>query len=585
MVSARTVVCALIVGGIAPSLVSSARASEQFREPTRTWIRGGAGAVGSPPASGWEAGTHEAKRAPDERTVGGGAWEFSPNVALHPPAEPAQHLWPDIAWSATGVIAAAWMDDHAPGGYHIFYTQSTDGGLTWSAPEKVDDRASGFYSKFVDIEFTPSGIPVLVWEDDRNGESNINVYMSRRDPSGGGTPWTTNVPVNSAGSPPSNSYFMNPSLAVVDESRYFVAWTDWREGVLNQVYVRGTTNAGATWGSESRVSDGLGFEPVAGDPCLIANTGVAAPIGAEILYCVTNDWRGNVPGGRYPNVYFYRSSDGGATWSVGVRVNDIEPLYQQTSSHALVRAADGALVSGWLNASGPTSQFRSCYSTNEGTKWSASVRIDEPIPGSGGTGTFSSIAASEGGVAAVFDLYETSWNAYFRSSTDGGRTWIERSVRIDDDAANAPTSNPVVAVGALGGVAAAWSDGRAPSTNWKIFATVGERSVTSVGGPGERAGTAMRLVATPNPFRAGAFVRLALIGGGGADDRMVAGASPAPEIALYDASGRRVRDLVLTDGAATWDGRDARGALVPSGVYWARADALPTARARFVLLR
>ena len=561
-----------------------------LRESSRAWVLGGSGPLGDargamPAANAREEGSalsaHDSKRSREERSVAGAAWDFSPNVVLHPAAEPAQHLWPDIAWSATGVIGAAWMDDHASGGYHIFYTQSTDDGVTWSTPEKVDDRASGFYSKFVDIEFTPTGIPVVVWEDDRSGESNINVYMSKR--TGGASPWTTNVRVNTAGSPPGNSYFMNPSLAVVDDNRWFVAWTDWREGVLNQVYARGTTNAGATWGSESRVSDGLGFDPVAADPCLIANTGTTSAIGAEILYCVTNDWRGNVPGGRYPNVYFYRSSDGGATWSVGVRVNDIEPLYQQVSSHALVRAVDGAIVAGWLSAVTGPSQLRTCFSTNEGNKWSPSVQVDELIPGSSGTGTFSSIAASDAGVVAVFDLYETSWNAYFRGSSDGGRTWVEPSVRVDDDGGSAPTSNPVVSVDALGRVAAAWSDGRAPSSNWKIFASVGERDVTSVGGPGEGSNSSVRLVAIPNPARASQAVRFAL--GPLSGESAGALTTDQREIRIYDAAGRRVRTLVLEGGATEWDGRDASGAPVAPGVYWARAAFSHEARTRLVLLR
>jgi hypothetical protein len=590
MVRARLVGFALLFSAAAAG-ASAARAADVLHEPARAWVRGGEGPVGIASGSGSAAdqpsdlgslATLDAKHAPEEPAVAGAAWQFSPNVVLHPAAEPAQHLWPDIAWSTTGIIGAAWMDDHAPGGYHIFYTQSTDDGVTWSTPEKVDDRAVGSYSKFVDLEFTPSGIPVAVWEDDRNGGSSMNVFMSKR--TGGASPWTPSVRVNSAGSPPGPTYFMNPSLAMIDETRWFVAWTDWREGVFNQVYMRGTTNAGATWGSESRVSDELGYEPVAGDPCLIANTSAAAPLGAEILYCVTNDWRGDVPGGRYPNVYFYRSSDGGATWSVGVRVNDIEPLYQQVSSHALVQAADGAIVVGWLNAVSGPSQFRTCFSTNEGNKWSPSVQADEPIPGSSGTGTFSSIAASNAGVVVVYDLFDPSWDTYFRGSMDGGRTWVEPSVRMDDDPGTAPTNNPVAAVDALGRVAAAWSDGRAPSSNWKIFASIGENDVTSVDAAGDPASAWTQLVAIPNPSRAGAPIRFALIGAS-TGESSGAFAKSAREIALYDAAGRRVRTLALGEGAALWDGRDAGGAPVASGVYWARVGSPHPTIARLVLLR
>ena len=39
---------------------------------------------------------------------------------------------------------------------------------------------------------------------------------------------------------------------------------------------------------------------------------------------------------------------------------------------------------------------------------------------------------------------------------------------------------------------------------------------------------------------------------------------------VYDTNGRRIRDLTVSNGLARWDGRDARGAMVPSGVYLAR---------------
>ena len=35
-------------------------------------------------------------------------------------------------------------------------------------------------SRFPDLEFAPAGIPVVIWEDDRQGTSGMNVYISRR---------------------------------------------------------------------------------------------------------------------------------------------------------------------------------------------------------------------------------------------------------------------------------------------------------------------------------------------------------------------------------------------------------------------
>jgi hypothetical protein len=62
-----------------------------------------------------------------------------------------------------------------------------------------------------------------------------------------------------------------------------------------------------------------------------------------------------------------------------------------------------------------------------------------------------------------------------------------------------------------------------------------------------------RLFAWPNP--SGGRMRFLLAGGG--------------TISLYDARGRKVRDLSARSGAAEWNGADSAGRLLPAGVYFA----------------
>jgi len=540
--------------GAAPTM-----AAQRFDAPTETWMIERSLAPAAPASAS---------------SAGGDAtcdWLFATNRRAHFEAA-GQHLWPDIAVLPDGTIALAWMDDHLPGGYHIFCTFSTDHGATWAVPEQVDTRGVGSACKFVDLEITPAGMPVAVWEDDRAGV--INVFLSRRDPSGGGIPWTPSVRVNTAGSPPSSADFMNASLTVLDESRYFVAWTDWREGPRHQIYVRGTTDGGATWGAESRVNDGLGYEPVAGDPCLLVDP-LSGPPGAEILYCVANDWRGNVPGGRYPNVYFYRSADGGVTWSTGVQVNDIESYYQQVSSHALVQLADGALTTGWLSNPDLTgNQFRTSVSTDQGATWGASAQVDPPA--AGGTGAYSSIVTKDGWVFAGFDLLAETWDAYFRASSDGGRTWTETACRMDDDTSGGAAQNTVLAPVTTEIVHGAWSDTRPSLGSWKTYTARGERGAIGIADPPPAPAAALTLLGTPNPSRSGEPVRITM--------RMPAAMRMGSRLLVCDAAGRAVESLAFpASGTVHWNGRDRRGHVVPPGIYWIRLVApgsgeLPRAR-------
>ncbi len=561
-VHAALLVMLCLTGLSLPSPAQTAGAGEAvWRAETKIWtlveplppLAGGGAAAGgaAAPPSG------EIPAAVSRET----SWYFTPSARVHPD-EAGQHIWADIDLAPDGTLGLAWMDEHASGGYHIFYSFSTDHGMSWSLPERVDDRTTGAYSRFVSLDFTPSGMAAVAWEDNRTGV--FNVYFSKRDlalPSH----WTPNARVNTAGSPPSAGDYMDASLAILDESRYFVAWTDWREGVFHQVYMRATRDGGLTWGTETRVSDGLGYQPVAGSPCLIVDPTSGSTPGTEVLYCVTNDWRGNVPGGRYPNVYFYRSATGGSSWSIGVRVNDVEPYYQQVASRALVWLDGGRLACGWLNNPDlMLHHFHVNTSIDAGASWSASQRVDEPSPG--GTGTYSSLAAWGEWVFAAFGIYESDWNVYFRASADGGASWVDPMVRIDDDLSGAPANSPVLAARGNDEVCVAWEDGRAPGTNWKIFASVGTRSGGAVG---ELAARDAMLRVHPNPCALTGEVMLELSGAAAA-----AAACIGP-VGIYDSAGRRVRLLRAVGAAAPWDGRDEAGRRLPAGLYWLRPEGRP----------
>ena len=99
--------------------------------------------------------------------------------------------------------------------------------------------------------------------------------------------------------------------------------------------------------------------------------------------------------------------------------------------------------------------------------------------------------------------------------------------------------------------------GTTPSSKGLAF-----RCIVTASPGGERV-QALRV--WPNPFRGGL---LHVIGGGSA---------PAPDLEIFDVAGRLVRSVPAATNEASssawlarWDGRDARGDPVPSGVYFVR---------------
>jgi BNR repeat-like domain len=486
-------------------------------------------------------------------------WSFTPNTSPHPEIS-GEHIWPHIAIAPDGMTALGWMDAHFDGTSNIFYSTSTDRGATWSAPEWVDRRTTGEASRFIRLGFTPSGIPVAVWEDDRAGA--FSVYISKRDPDNGGNPWTPPIQINTIGSPPFD-YAMHPSLAIFDNHHFYVAWTDWREGPFHQVYMRSSTDGGDTWGKETRISDGLGYEPVAADPCLIIDRSPRLTADTVILNCITNDWRGDEPGGRYPNVYFYRSMDGGANWTIGVQVNNIEPFYQQAAQHSLVQLEDGTLTAAWFHFTGNPAQFHSSTSTDLGLTWSPSVSA-HPSGISSGV----SIHAFADRIFAAFSIREGDLNACFRLSFDGGRTWPGPACRMDD-APSGDANGPIVVPVSPNEVQGAWWDNRPGLAAWKIFTSRGSSGTAGIPSPGVASHGPHRggLIGVPNPSSCAAPVRISLSGAAGSE-RGDAGL----RYGVYDVAGRLLRILERDAGGIVWNGTDSSGRLMPPGVYWVRIE-------------
>jgi hypothetical protein len=332
----------------------------------------------------------------------------------------------------------------------------------------------------------------------------------------------------------------------VDGARVVVGWTDWREGVFYQVYSRASTDSGATWGIESRISDEVGYQPVAGDPCLAVDPysgGSPHP-----FICVWNDWRGNVPGGRYPNVGYARSTDGGLTWSTNVFVNDITDYYQQVSMHVAAVPSAGTVVVGWYNddfVGQP--EMRVSRSTDSGATWLASQAITSILTGCGVS--VSLVAGTGTDILASWMGYGSDWNIYFRGSDDAAVTWSP-IIRADDDATGAASYSPNIGTLSDGSPVVAMQDSRPGYGAYHTWVAPGRRQ----GGAGVEsfaaAGVALRI--SPNPARDAAEIRWTIPG------------SRQAVLRVIDAAGRAVLDRAVAPRG------ELRGVALPSGVFFVR---------------
>jgi len=138
--------------------------------------------------------------------------------ASDPPVLPAMVVAPN------GTIYVAY-EDYRNGDMDVYFARSTDGGTTWSPGARLNDDNTTARQWMPDLALDPFGGIHVAWEDDRTGAHNI-FYTNSTD---GGTTWSPNIPVTTASTPLS---YTRPGDYLAIESdpwgNLCVVWTDGR---------------------------------------------------------------------------------------------------------------------------------------------------------------------------------------------------------------------------------------------------------------------------------------------------------------------------------------------------------------------
>lgn len=223
---------------------------------------------------------------------------------------------PTVSHCADGsaiYVCLSFVGAYQPHG--LFSYRTTNGGLTWSGPSVVLQRQNGF--PFADKEW--------VWCDPTPSSPNANrAYVSWTDfgltqspillrySTNGGTTWSANVRVSDG------SNVQGSVIATARDGTVYVAWSD-----ANRVGFDRSTNGGQTFGADVFPSSVV---PIPNDPVFRRNSFPTMDVDRttgphqNTLYIAWSDHRNGDP-----DILLVRSTDGGATWSAPVRVND-DPL-------------------------------------------------------------------------------------------------------------------------------------------------------------------------------------------------------------------------------------------------------------------
>ncbi len=212
---------------------------------------------------------------------------------------PGDSHYPSIAATDDAVHIAWW--DTRDGRPVIYHARSLDAGLTWSAGAAISDSPAHAAHPSVAVA---GDVVHVAYVDVRDGNEEV-YYLRSLDR---GTTWQPAVRLSEV---PHNSY--TPTIAA-HGTHVYVAWTDTRHGgatqSLEEEYFRRSTDQGATWDPEVRLTVDPDMEPAnSWAPSLAAD-------GADV-WIVWFDERG----GNW-EIYTKHSADRGLTWSADTRLTD-----------------------------------------------------------------------------------------------------------------------------------------------------------------------------------------------------------------------------------------------------------------------
>ena len=398
----------------------------------------------------------------------------------------ASYTSPNNAWcvaTSGDTVHGVWCD-YRDGNSEIYYKRSTDGGAAWGSDIRLTNDTC--YSWFPSLAALSPNIHVA-WVDKRDGDYKIFYKRS----SDGGMTWGTDTLLSNLA-----NYAWYPSIAVL-RTNVHVVWNDWRDG-NSEIYYKRSSDGGATWGSDVRLTydpNGKGYASVA-----VSDSNV------HVLWLDYRD-------GLYSEIYYKRSTDMGATWEPDSRLtNDPAP-----SSYPCVAVSGSTIHVVWTDGrNGSSGEIYYKRSTDRGIVWEPDTRLTyDPA-----TSWYPSIAASGFQVHMVWwDNRDSNFEIYYMRSTDGGGAW-EPSVRLTNDPDT--SRGPHIAISGSR-VHVVWMDHR--DGNNEIYY---KRNPTGNSGIGENRdqgvegtkGPGVRI--TPNPFTAFATIP------GHEGDRFV----------LYNISGR-----------------------------------------------
>ena len=329
--------------------------------------------------------------------------------------------------SQGGLSVAFWKDST---NQNILASRSTDGGVNWSAPVRVDSDATGA-SKFAGFQNGTEAIVIngnhvyIAWSDDRDGDSNIRF---NRSTDGGVTFAAADTLIGKGLAPVSGNDVKDFALAVVkdadpnnDEIYVLQSVENDADGLNEDVYLTVSTDGGATFGTaiSAASSNGGGFD--------VDNIGLWAD--ANGVYWAWDDNRNG-----QDDLFFNSSTDAGATLGTEQQLDASGPAAGDVDSGnadppITISSGGGMLVVAWQEeVVGNTEEAKLRVSTDGGVTFGPERSPGGYIAGTDDVDSFTMTVSGSNIVCVWDDDRGGADQVFVNVSSDMGASFTETQI-------------------------------------------------------------------------------------------------------------------------------------------------------------
>jgi hypothetical protein len=345
-------------------------------------------------------------------------------------------------------VYVAWVDARN-GTSDIYFRSSKDHGATWSASDvRINHNPPGTTWAAQCELWVQNGTVYVIWSDGRLGYGGICLNYST---DGGDTWLASDIRIDRNPGPSGGAEY---PLICGSGNTLYVAWFDYRNGVLPDIYFSRSVDDGATW----LVSDiRLNHNPAATAEARYQSLCCSG----SRVYCAWEDDRNTKR-----DIFFQYSVDGGVTWQATDKRLDTDAPGNGESGGVRLASGVNSVYAVWYDTRDGNGDIRFNRSTDGGATWQVSdTRLDSD--GAGANASFMpDLACVDSNVYVVWSdrrnvsAASNHEDIYAAVSHDAGATWPAGNIRLNTDAAGAGSAEAPRVRCSGGFVFVAWMDER-----------------------------------------------------------------------------------------------------------------------------